>query len=406
MEKAVITGMGVISPIGNDLTEFAEHLFAGRHGIVPIDHFDSSDMSVSVYAPVKHLDAADHFPKNEIRRLDRYSMFGLIAAREAVEQSGVLGTLDPYRLGVYMSTAFGGVGTVIEEEATLQAQGPRRVSPLLVPKCLPNMLAGLVAIETGARGPSISHVDACASSSVSIGEAVRAIRHGYLDAAICGGGESATQKLVMAGFQNLHTLSSSEDPDRASIPFDRERSGYVMGEGGGALVLESESHARARGATILAEVSGYGATTDASHITSPADDAEAIGRAITNALDEAGETESAVYVNAHGTGTVKNDTVEAGIIGKVFGDKALVSSTKSMTGHLLGAAGAVEAVAAVLALRCGFAPPTAGTTVLDDGIQIDVVCGTARRAPLSRSVSLSLGFGGHNACLVFDHAEG
>jgi 3-oxoacyl-[acyl-carrier-protein] synthase II len=404
METVVITGLGVISPIGNHLAAFEEHLFAGRHGIVPIDHYDPSDMAVRVYAPIKDLDAEAHFPARELRRLDRYSLFGLIAAREAVREAGILEAVDPYRFGVYMSTAFGGIGTVIEENETLQRHGPRRVSPLLVPKCLPNMLAGLVSIETGAKGPSIAHVDACASSAVSIGEAVRAIRHGYLDAAICGGGESATQKLVMTGFQNLHTLSPSDDPDRASIPFDRERNGYVMGEGGGALVLESETHARARGAEILAVVAGYGLTTDASHITSPAQDGEAIGRAITDALTEAGETGEAVYVNAHGTGTVKNDGLEASVIERVFGGKALVSSTKSMTGHLLGAAGAVEAVASVLALRHGAAPPTAGTAVLDDDMRIDVVCGQARSAPLSRAVSLSLGFGGHNACLVFDRA--
>ncbi|MFD0556975.1 3-oxoacyl-[acyl-carrier-protein] synthase II [Stackebrandtia endophytica] len=405
MEKAVITGMGVVSPIGNNVLEFEDNLFAGRHGIVPIDHFDNSDMTVRVYAPVKNLDTKEHFPTRELRRLDAYSLFGLIAARQAVADSGILGDIDPYRFGAYLSTGLGGVGTTLSEHDNLRERGPRRVSPMLIPKWISNMLAGLAAIEFDAKGPALSHVAACASSAASIGEGLRAIRHGYADAVICGGGEAITQKLVMAGFQSLRALSDSADPDRASIPFDRERAGFVMGEGGAALVLESESHARARGATIHAEVSGYGITSDASHITAPAEDGEAIDRAITDALAEAGADDESVYVNAHGTGTVKNDQVEAAAIARVFGGKALVSSTKSMTGHLLGAAGAAEAIVSVLALRNSAAPPTAGTTELDDDMQIDVVRGGARPAQLSRAVSLSLGFGGHNVCLVIDRRE-
>jgi 3-oxoacyl-[acyl-carrier-protein] synthase II len=405
MEKAVITGMGAITPIGHTLAAFEEHLFAGRHGIVPIDHFDPADMAVRVYAPVKGLDAEAHFPARELRRLDRYSLFGLIAAREAVHQAGILGNVDPYRLGVYMTSALGGIGTVLEEAETMRERGPRRVSPMLVPKWAPNMMSGLVAIETGAKGPALAHVAACAAGTVAIGEALRAIRHGYADAVVCGGAEASTQKLVKAGFQSLRALSTSADPDRASIPFDRDRAGFVMGEGAGALVLESETRARARGATILAEVAGYGLTSDASHITAPAEDGEAIDRAVTAALADAGPRDETVYVNAHGTGTVKNDQVEAAAIARVFGGKALVSSTKSMTGHLFGAAGAVEAVAAVLAVRNGAVPPTAGTEHLDEDVHIDVVRGAARPAQLTRAVSLSLGFGGHNACLVLDSAS-
>lgn len=405
MEKAVITGMGVVSPIGNNVLEFEQNLFAGRHGIVPIDHFDSTDMTVQVYAPVKNLDTEQHFPRRELRRLDAYSLFGLIAAREAVTQSGIVGQIDPYRFGSYLSTGLGGVGTTLSEHDTLRERGPRRVSPMLIPKWISNMLAGLAAIEFNAKGPAMAHVAACASSAVSIGEGLRAIRHGYADAAICGGGEAITQKLVMAGFQSLRTLSDSSDPDRASIPFDRERTGFVMGEGGAAVVLESESHAKARGAKILAEVSGYGITADASHITAPAEDGDTIDRAIGDALAEAGARDEAVYVNAHGTGTVKNDQVEAAAIARVFGGKAMVSSTKSMTGHLLGAAGATEAVVSVLALRNAAAPATVGTDELDEDMQIDVIRGGARPAELSRAVSLSLGFGGHNVCLVFDRRE-
>lgn len=402
MEKVVITGMGTVNPIGNDVAEFESNLFAGRHGIAPIDHFDTADVAVSLCAPVKDFDPASHFPARELRRLDAYSRFGLVAAREAVEDAKLLGAVDPYRLGVFMSSGLGGVETALDALETMREKGPRRVSPVLIPKWIPNMLGGVLAIEIDARGPSVSHSAACATSSIALGEAMRTIRHGYADAVVCGGAEAVTQKLVLAGFQNLRALTTATDPDRASLPFDRERGGFVMGEGAAALVLESESHARARGAEIYAEVSGYGATNDASHITAPAEDGGAIDRAIGDALAEAGEREGPVHVNAHGTGTVKSDQVEGAAIGRVFGDRALVSSTKSMTGHLFGAAGAVEAVASVLALRRGAVPATVGTTEIDRDLEIDVVRGRARPAPITRAVSLALGFGGHNVSLVID----
>lgn len=402
MEKAVITGMGIVSPVGNSLADFEHNVFEGHHGIVDIDHFDTSDMGVRVYAPVKELDAEAYVPARELRRLDAYTLFGLVAAKQAVAHAGILGNVDPFRLGVNMTSGLGGVGSALSENDTMQRSGPRKVSPMLMPKWIPNILSGLVAIDTGAQGAALAHNAACASSAVSIGEAVRAIRHGYLDAAICGGGEAITQKLVMAGFQNLRALTTSADPDRASIPFDRERSGFVMGEGGAALVVESESHARARGATILAEVSGYGITCDAFHITAPADDGAALDRAIRDALAEAGEAEAGVHVNAHGTSTMKNDEVEAAAVARVLGEGTLVTSTKATTGHLLGAAGATEAIASVLALHRGQVPPTAGTREIDDEMRVDVVRGRARDADLSRAVSLSLGFGGHNTCLVID----
>lgn len=402
MEKAVITGMGIVSPVGNSLADFEQNLFAGRHGITEIEHFDTSDMGVRVYAPVRGLDAEGYVAARELRRLDDYSVYGLIAAKQAVADAGIVGAVDPFRLGVNMTTGLGGVGSALSEHENLQRSGPRRVSPMLVPKWIPNMLSGLVAIETGAHGAAVAHTAACASSGVSIGEAVRAIRHGYLDAVVCGGAEAITQKLVMAGFQNLRALTTAADPDRASIPFDKERSGFVMGEGGAAVVLESESHARGRGARILAEVSGYGITCDAFHITAPAEDGAALDRAIRDALAEAGEPEGGVHVNAHGTSTVKNDEVEASAVARVFGEGTLVTSTKAMTGHLLGAAGAAEVIASVLALHRGEVPPTAGTDEIDDGMRVDVVRGQARAVDLSRAVSLSLGFGGHNTCLVID----
>lgn len=404
MEKVVVTGMGVVSPIGNNVEDFERNLFAGNHGIAPIDCFDTSDMSVGLCAPVKDLDATKYIASNELRRLDQYSIFGLIAAKQALGDAGIRDAIDPFRLSVHMSTGLGGVGTLLSEAKVLEERGPRRVSPMMVPKWIPNILSGLVAIESGAHGSAVSHTAACASSAVSIGEGVRAIRHGYADAVICGGSEALIQKLSMTGFQNLRALSTASDPDRASIPFDRERSGFVMGEGGAALVLERASHAEARGATVYAEVSGYGVTCDAFHVTAPAEDGIAIDRAFADALAEAGGGAERVYVNAHGTSTVKNDKIEAASIQRILGDRALVSSTKSATGHMLGAAGAVEAIASILAMRRGAVPPTVGTNELDEDMRIDVVRGQARPAGLSRAVSLSLGFGGHNACLVFEGA--
>lgn len=405
MEKVVITGMGVISPIGKNVAEFQENLFAGRHGIVTIDHFDTTDLAVQVNAPVKDYDADEYFSERDAHRMDTYSQYGVIAAREAVQESRILDDVDPYRLGVYMTTTFGGTGTILREHATMEQQGARKVSPLMVPKFLVNHLSGLVAIDVGARGPAAAHGAACAASAVSIGEGMRAIRHGYADAVICGGGEAATQKLIVSGFQNLRALTVETDPDRACLPFDKHRSGFVMGEGAGALVLESESHAKARGATILAEVSGYGLTNDAEHITAPALHGESVDRAIADAIADAGVRDETLYVNAHGTSTIKNDRLESAAIARMLGGKAVVSSTKSMTGHLIGAAGVVEAVASVLALREQSVPPTVGTTELDEDIHVDVVHGAARSMEFSRAVSLSLGFGGHNACLVLDRAE-
>ncbi|MBM7411139.1 3-oxoacyl-[acyl-carrier-protein] synthase II [Clavibacter michiganensis] len=405
----MITGMGVVSPLGSTLADFQESLFAGRHGIVPIDHFDTRDMAVGVYAPVRGLDAAAHFAPQELRRLDPHSVYGLVAAREAVAHAGLSGGIDPYRLAVNMCSGLGGVETALREHDVLRQSGPRKVSPMLIPKWIPNMIAGLVSIDVGARGGSVSHNAACASSAVSIGEGLRAIRHGYADAVVCGGAEAVTQRLVMSGFQSLRALSTSSDVDRASIPFDKERGGFVMGEGGAAVVLERESHALARGARIYGVVSGYGITSDASHITAPAGDGAAMARAITDSLAEAdGEDgpvdDAPLHVNAHGTGTVLNDRIEAAVIERVLGEQTLVTSTKSMTGHMLGAAGVTEVIASALALASGAVPATAGTDELSEEMRVDVVRGSARRVAITRAVSLSLGFGGHNVSLVIDRA--
>ena len=329
----------------------------------PLPEERKEGLTVQVYAPVAGFEPESHFSALELRRQDPYTTFGLAAVREAVSQSGVLGEVDPFRLGVYLTSGLGGATTVVNEYETLQRTGPRRVSPMLIPKWTTNILAGMAAIELGAHGPSLAHVSACASSAMSIGEGTRAIRHGYADAMVCGGAEMLGTRLAMAGFQNLRALTPVGDPDRASLPFDRTRAGFVMGEGGAA-----------------------------------------VDRAISDALAEAGPTSGTVHINAHGTGTVKNDRVESRAISRAFGPQSPVTSTKSMTGHLMGAAGALETIASVLALLRDEVPPTVGTSELDPHIDIDVVLKASRKTKLARAVSLSLGFGGHNACLILEKA--
>lgn len=402
MHDVVITGMGAVSPLGVGVEQFEKNLYRGRHGIVRRGEDPQDDLAVRVYAPVADFKGEDHFSSLELRRQDPYVTYGLVAVREAVAEAGLVGQVDPYRLGVYMASGLGGVSTVCDELETHRQSGARRVSPMLIPKWVGNMLSGVAAIELGAKGSSLAHVSACASSTMSIGEGVRTIRHGYADALVCGGAEMMGRAPVLAGFQNLRALTLADDPDRASLPFDKDRGGFVMGEGAAAVVLEREDHARARGARILARVTGYGSTTDAHHITAPAEDAEAVGVAIAQALAEAGPTSGVVHVNAHGTGTVKNDLVESRAIAAGFDEATPVTSTKSMTGHLLGAAGAIEMVACVLALRRDEVPATVGTSDIDPEVRVDVVTGTPRRVELSRAVSLSLGFGGHNTCVVVD----
>ena len=404
MHDVVITGMGVVSPLGATTGEFEANLFQGHHGIVALPEERRKGLNVQVYAPVAGFEPENHFSALELRRQDPYTTFGLAAVREAVAQAGLLGEVDPFRLGVYLTSGLGGATTVVSEYDTLQRTGPRRVSPLLIPKWTTNILAGMAAIELGAHGPSLAHVSACASSAMSIGEGARAIRHGYADAMVCGGAEMLGIPLSMAGFQNLRALTTTGDPDHACLPFDKHRTGFVMGEGGAAVVLEREDHAVARGATVLARITGYGNTTDAFHITAPSDDGAAADRAIDDALAEAGPGSGTVHINAHGTGTVKNDSMESRAIARAFGHDSPVTSTKSMTGHLMGAAGALETIAAVLALLRDEVPPTVGTRELDPCIDIDVVLRTSRKTELTRAVSLSLGFGGHNACLILEKA--
>lgn len=404
MRRVVVTGLGAVTPVGNTVKAMWESLLQGRHGIGPITRFDASGFRARLAAEVKGFDPLAYMEKSEARRSDLFTQYALAAAHQAVEDSGVIGTVAPERLAVCFGSGIGGILTLVSEHEKLLSQGPRRVSPLLVPMMIGNIAAGQIAIRYGAKGSCLSVVTACATSASAIGEAYRLIKHGYADAAIAGGSEAAVTEISIAGFANMTALSTAENPDEASLPFDRRRSGFVMGEGAGALILEEYEHARRRGAMIYAEIAGYGSTSDAYHITAPDPDGAGCARAIREAFTECGCPEGTIYVNAHGTGTPLNDAAETRAIKKALGERVkdvLVSSTKSMTGHMLGAAGAVEAVAAVLALKTGDIPPTAGLREPDPECDLDYVPLKARRAEISAALSVSMGFGGHNACLAF-----
>ena len=403
--RVVITGMGIVSPIGCGAEAFGRALLEGVCGIGPITRFDTADFKVKVAAEVKDdFDPLTYLSKIEVKKMDRFTRYAVTAACEAAEQSGIVGKVDPAEFGVYYGSGIGGFETFVEEHDTLLSRGPGRVSPMFIPKMIGNIAAGQIAIRFGAKGPCICITTACATGTGAIGEAYRAIRHGYCEAAVAGGAEATIHPLAVAGFQNMTALSLSADPMRASIPFDKERAGFVMGEGAGALILESYDHALARGAEILAEVVGYGSTCDAHHITAPDPEAEASGRAFSQALKEAGYTgDDAVYINAHGTGTPLNDVTETNAVKRAFGEDARrvrISSTKSMTGHMLGAAGAAEAVASVFALRTGVIPPTIHLEVPDPECDLDYTPNKAVKADPTLALSSSLGFGGHNSVIA------
>jgi 3-oxoacyl-[acyl-carrier-protein] synthase II len=347
--------------------------------------------------------------KADIRRSDLFTRYAMVAADEAMRDSG-LDTMDKDRLGVYIGSGIGGIGTMVQECKKLDTEGPRRVSPFLVPMMIANMAAGQVAMRFGARGPCLPVVTACATSSHAIGEAYRAIAHGYADAILTGGAEAPLIPLAIAGFTSSMALSLRNDPLDSSIPFDKRRDGFVMGEGAGVLVLEEYEHALARKAHIYAEICGYGNTCDAYHITSPLPDASSAANAIRCAMREAGiQGGEGLYINAHGTSTPLNDKTETLAIKKAMGEeaasRAVISSTKSMTGHMLGAAGAAEAIACVMALKDGIVPPTIGYREPDPECDLDYTPNQARKANLSAALSISLGFGGHNACLAFRRAD-
>ena len=410
MRRVVITGAGAVTPIGNDVETMWNSLVAGKHGISLVDRFDTSDIDVSVAALVKDFDPLTVFEKKELRRNDPYCQFAVYAALQALENCGSdLKDLDPYRVGVIVGSGIGGMTTFEEEHSKFLEKGPKRVSVFFIPMMISNMAAGNISIRTGFKGVNFAPVTACATSSHAVGEAFRQIKHGYLDACVAGGAEAAVTKFAMAGFNNMGALSKSSDPDRASIPFDKERDGFVMGEGAGMLILEELEHAKARGAKIYAEIVGYGATGDAYHITSPSPTGEAAAKAMELAFTEGGFTAADVdYINAHGTSTPINERYETIAVKKALGEHAKdvpVSSTKSMTGHLLGAAGAVEAIITALALKEGIIPPTVGYKVPDEECDLDCVPGEARKADIKVALSNSLGFGGHNATLCLKKYE-
>lgn len=406
LHRVVVTGIGVVSPVGNTLEETWNNLVNGVCGIAPITLFDTTDYKAKVAGEVKNFEPRDYMTKQEILRSDRFTQLAVAAAAQAVEESGVIGTVDPARIGVYFGSGIGGINTMTKEHAKLLNKGPARVSPYCVPMMIANMAAGEIAIRYNCQGAAMPAVTACASGSNAIGEALRQIRHGYADAVITGGSDAAVNELGVAGFVNMHALSTSEDPNAASLPFDKRRAGFVIGEGATALVLEEYDHAVARGAKIYGEVCGYGSTCDAYHMTSPAPDAAGGARAMIQAMEEAGYSESdRVYVNAHGTGTPMNDSGETTAIKTALGEEKaheiLISSTKSMTGHLLGAAGAIEAAVCLKVLETGIVPPTINLEEPDPACDLNYVPNKAVKAEIDLCLSNSLGFGGHNACLAF-----
>jgi len=408
MRSVVITGIGAVTPIGNTAKLYWKNLLAGTNGIGRLTRFDTTDHKAKLAAEVRDFDPSLYMDKNEIRRTDLFSQFAMAAACQAVEDSGVAGQVEPERFGVYFGSGIGGLMTITAEMEKLFTKGPRRVSPHFIPMMISNLAAGNISIRHKAQGPCIPTVTACATSTNTIGEAFRAIKYGHADAIIAGGSEAGITPIALAGFSNMTALTCSEDPSAASIPFDKRRSGFVIGEGAGALILEEAGHAKKRGARIYAEICGYGATCDAYHVTAPDPDGACAARSIALALEEAGmESENRVYINAHGTSTPLNDVMETKAIKAVYGGRAgqlLVSSSKSMIGHTLGAAGAIEAIAAILALKEGVVPPTIGLIEPDPECDLDYVPGVKRGAALELALSVSFGFGGHNACVAFKQA--
>lgn len=408
--RVVVTGTGVISPVGNNVESFWRNLVDGYCGIEVIADFPTDDLPVKIAGQVKDFDPSDYEIEPAFaRKQDKFTLYAVAAAWQAVKESGLSaaegGNIDPFRLGVYVGSGIGGFKTQVRETEKLMTDGAKWVSPLFIPTMIANIAAGNIAIRNNACGPCLPVVTACATSTHAIGEAYRAIRHGYADAIIAGGSEACVMPLGIAGFANAKALSRSEDPKYASLPFNKNRGGFVMSEGSAVLVLEEYEHAVQRGATILAEVCGYGNTCDAYHVTAPRPDGKTQAAAIRMALDEAGYTsDDCLYINAHGTGTALNDVSETQAFKLALGEdayKAHISSTKGAMGHLLGAAGAAEALAAILALRHSVVPPTINLDEKDPECDLDYTPNKAVEAEITIAISDSLGFGGHNSCVAF-----
>lgn len=405
-KRVVISGLGAITPIGNNVQEYWKGIKQGKCGIDRITHFDVENYKVKLAAELKDYDEEIYFDKKYSKRLDNFSKYAIIAAREAIKDSGITKqNTDMERVGVVVSSGIGGLQTIENQVENHIKKGPERVSPMYIPMSIVNMAAGNVAIELGAKGESYSVVTACASSTHAIGESYRMIKHGYQDVVIVGGTEASITPTGIAGFTNIKALTQSIDKTRASIPFDKERSGFVMGEGAGILILEELEHALKRKAKIYAEVIGYGASSDAYHITSPEPSGEGAARAMACAIKDANiNPEDITYINAHGTSTHLNDTCETLAIKTALGEaskKVLVSSTKGNTGHLLGAAGAIEAIACIKAIEEDFVPATIGYKVPDEQCDLDIVPNEGRNVEVKYAMSNSLGFGGHNASIIF-----
>lgn len=408
--RVVITGMGAVTPVGNNVSEFWESIKNGRHGIAEITHFDTSDSKVKIAAELKNFEPEKVIDKKEIRRLEPFSIYALYAAQEAIDNSGLdLEKVDQYRFGTIVGSGMGGIGMIEEQMIKMVEKGPARLAPLFIPSVISNIASGHVAIRFGAKGICETAVTACATSTSCIGMAYRNIKYGYEDVILAGGTESTITKAGIGGFAALKALSSSEDVNRASIPFDKERNGFVMGEGAGILVLEELEHAKARGAKILTEVVGYGATCDANHMTAPCEDGDGAARAMIQAMKEGNvNPDDITYINAHGTSTPANDKAETQAIKTALKENAYkvsISSTKSMTGHLLGATGAVEAISCVLALQNNFVPPTVGYKVKDEECDLDYTPNVGKEREMKYALSNTLGFGGHNAVLCLKKWE-
>jgi 3-oxoacyl-[acyl-carrier-protein] synthase II len=404
--RVVVTGTGAVTPLGTDVQQTWAGMVGGRSAVGPIRSFEASNLPVRIAAEVRDFTPGDHFGVRDARRVDRFAQLGIVAARQALAQSGLDVAARPDRVGVVFGSGLGGLTTLVDEVAVLADRGPTRVSPFLVPMMIPNMAAGQIAIESGATGPSSCPVTACAASATAIGEAVDLIRLGRADAVIAGGADATVAPICVAAFAQMKALSSrNDDPQAASRPFDADRDGFVLGEGGAALVLEELEHARAREATILAEVAGWGSSSDAHHLTAPEPRGAGAVAAMRAALADACVPSEAVgYLNAHGTSTQLNDRTEALAIREVVGTTVAVSSTKGVTGHLLGAAGAAEAIACVQVLATGLVPPTANLHRPDPDCGLDLVTGEGREEKVDVTMSNSFGFGGHNVTLMLRRA--
>lgn len=410
MRRVVVTGLGAVTPVGNNVQETWDSLISGKSGIDYIKKFDTSDLKVTIAAEVKDFDPTLYIEKREVRKTDLFTQYAVAAAAQAVEDSGIKGKIEPDRFGVYVGAGIGGMETFINNSNNMEQNGPKKVSPFFVPMMIGNMASGTIAIKNEAKGVCLPIVTACATGTNSVGEAFHAIAGGFADAIIAGGAEAAVNRLSIAGFSNMMALSSRNDPKTASIPFDKRRDGFVMGEGAGIVILEEYEHAKNRGAKIYCEICGYGNACDAYHVTAPEPDADGAMRAIKLAVKEAGiDGSDKIYVNAHGTSTPPNDKVETMAFKKVFGEtrakELFISSTKSMTGHMLGAAGGAEAVFCCKALQSGVLPPTIGYEVPDEECDLNYLPNQALAQDVDFAMSTSLGFGGHNACIVFKKAE-